>query len=514
MKKYQIKFKDAAPVDNITIGDIILKLRRNPEYNEWIVKVYRNGKYSEDESYYTDDKQDAIITMNRMAEDYKKMTGSVTDAIEMPINDKANVGLVYKELTNIFGAKLAHDTELERLDLEEVKAMAKVFRENSNQRYVLMDVNDRVNYAIMNNRVIYSRFERSVSNVSLKSAFNHYANDYGLHLNMSHPAEVAKSEKLKERRSVSNLPEVQRSKAKQHKAEYGNAMYRKLIDAWERAIFGSPDGGEMPIEDLKPGEAIWDEDAFYTVKKVVPVPEEGDFIVALETGNKRIIPSGTEVLVEGLKPKVPNFKQLALIVRSDRELVDGPSSAIKSFLIDNGIAPKIAERIYYEFRNYVKSLMNQDPTDVEEGAESVQRQMNERVKAKNYRTGYWNDLKYTDKNGYEVDLSKYLVKLAAKVPGVPSAVQERLNEVTELYNSVVDSIFVEIENAAKAKDWPRVSKFSEKLKTIEMASIRGSLKQLARPETYQDVNSYEYMSESQALTKLKEHESVLTRAGL
>ncbi len=36
--------------------------------DEWAVKVYVDGKYKEDPTYYTDDKDDAIATMKHMAE--------------------------------------------------------------------------------------------------------------------------------------------------------------------------------------------------------------------------------------------------------------------------------------------------------------------------------------------------------------------------------------------------------------------------------------------------------------
>lgn len=43
-----------------------LSLGRKPSTDEWVVKVFVNGKYDEDKSYYTDDRQDAIDTMKQM----------------------------------------------------------------------------------------------------------------------------------------------------------------------------------------------------------------------------------------------------------------------------------------------------------------------------------------------------------------------------------------------------------------------------------------------------------------
>lgn len=48
---------------------IKLSTVRKAETNEWIVKVYIDGKYDEDKTYYTDDKQDAIDTMKHMAKE-------------------------------------------------------------------------------------------------------------------------------------------------------------------------------------------------------------------------------------------------------------------------------------------------------------------------------------------------------------------------------------------------------------------------------------------------------------
>jgi hypothetical protein len=42
---------------------------RKVETDEWVVKVYVDGKYKEDSTYYTDDKEDAIATMKHMAKE-------------------------------------------------------------------------------------------------------------------------------------------------------------------------------------------------------------------------------------------------------------------------------------------------------------------------------------------------------------------------------------------------------------------------------------------------------------
>ena len=49
-----------------------LTIARKSDTNEWLVKVYVNGKYSEDKTYYTDDKQDAIDTAKAMMGDFQK----------------------------------------------------------------------------------------------------------------------------------------------------------------------------------------------------------------------------------------------------------------------------------------------------------------------------------------------------------------------------------------------------------------------------------------------------------
>lgn len=46
-----------------------LKLVRKSETDEWVVKVYVDGKFDEGKSYYTDDKTDAENTMKRMKKD-------------------------------------------------------------------------------------------------------------------------------------------------------------------------------------------------------------------------------------------------------------------------------------------------------------------------------------------------------------------------------------------------------------------------------------------------------------
>jgi len=52
--------------DLVALEGTRLTLVRNPSTDEWIVKVFVNGKYDEGKTYYTDDKQDAINTMKQM----------------------------------------------------------------------------------------------------------------------------------------------------------------------------------------------------------------------------------------------------------------------------------------------------------------------------------------------------------------------------------------------------------------------------------------------------------------
>lgn len=47
-----------------------LSLKRKPSTDEWKVNVFINGKYDEDATYYTDDKEDAKDTMKAMKEHY------------------------------------------------------------------------------------------------------------------------------------------------------------------------------------------------------------------------------------------------------------------------------------------------------------------------------------------------------------------------------------------------------------------------------------------------------------
>ncbi len=44
-------------------GNYTYKLARKAETDEWVVKAYKDGKYDEGATYYTNDKQDAIDTM-------------------------------------------------------------------------------------------------------------------------------------------------------------------------------------------------------------------------------------------------------------------------------------------------------------------------------------------------------------------------------------------------------------------------------------------------------------------
>jgi len=58
--------------DEIVVGKVKLKLEKDKGTGEWVVKWIENGKFNDDKSYYTDDKEDAIGTMKDMATRIKK----------------------------------------------------------------------------------------------------------------------------------------------------------------------------------------------------------------------------------------------------------------------------------------------------------------------------------------------------------------------------------------------------------------------------------------------------------
>jgi hypothetical protein len=54
-----------------------LRLRRKSSTEEWVVRVWVDGRYSEDATYYTDDKEDAQATMAAMASQFQAQGCSV-----------------------------------------------------------------------------------------------------------------------------------------------------------------------------------------------------------------------------------------------------------------------------------------------------------------------------------------------------------------------------------------------------------------------------------------------------
>lgn len=52
--------------ESVTKDNVKLVLKKDPATQEFAVRWYEDGKYDEDKTYYTDDQQDAIVTMNDM----------------------------------------------------------------------------------------------------------------------------------------------------------------------------------------------------------------------------------------------------------------------------------------------------------------------------------------------------------------------------------------------------------------------------------------------------------------
>lgn len=59
------------------MNSIKLKIRKDMGYDEYCVMVYVNGIHNEMQSYYTDDKEDAIDTCNQMKLEYEKQGNTV-----------------------------------------------------------------------------------------------------------------------------------------------------------------------------------------------------------------------------------------------------------------------------------------------------------------------------------------------------------------------------------------------------------------------------------------------------
>ena len=55
----------------------VMKPRKDPEWNEWVTVVKRNGKRDEGKTYYTDDRDDALktnrLTMGWVVEENRRL---------------------------------------------------------------------------------------------------------------------------------------------------------------------------------------------------------------------------------------------------------------------------------------------------------------------------------------------------------------------------------------------------------------------------------------------------------
>lgn len=60
--------------------DVVLKTKRLPDTDEWKVCWYNDGVIDEDKSYYTDDHEDAVLTIRSMAEEAYQMGARTVEA--------------------------------------------------------------------------------------------------------------------------------------------------------------------------------------------------------------------------------------------------------------------------------------------------------------------------------------------------------------------------------------------------------------------------------------------------
>ena len=65
-----------------TKGNVKIIVKRKPSTDEWVARYFVDGKYNEDASYYTDDKQDAIDTAKHMIEHTKSAAIAANDEMQ------------------------------------------------------------------------------------------------------------------------------------------------------------------------------------------------------------------------------------------------------------------------------------------------------------------------------------------------------------------------------------------------------------------------------------------------
>lgn len=74
----------------MTKNRVEFKLVRKTSTDEWVVKVYIDGKFNEDKSYYTDDKTDAENTKKLMEKEYREHPERYISEEKKEENDKSN----------------------------------------------------------------------------------------------------------------------------------------------------------------------------------------------------------------------------------------------------------------------------------------------------------------------------------------------------------------------------------------------------------------------------------------
>ena len=73
--------------NGILVGDRKIRLIRDAIWQEWQVRVYKDGTRLDSETYYTDDKEDAIATMNEMI---VELTDKLTENTTLQKQQEAN----------------------------------------------------------------------------------------------------------------------------------------------------------------------------------------------------------------------------------------------------------------------------------------------------------------------------------------------------------------------------------------------------------------------------------------
>ena len=366
-----------------------------------------------------------------------------------------------------------------------------VFVAYSSSNNIMGIIND---YMVVYKSSMYDRSQNDNSARILRNA------DFILHFKI----DEVKANADKSRSRLLNARQTPNIEREKHKSD----NKRALKDAYKRFIELINNQSKhvqtrrVKYKDLKIGDIFKEYNSARTTWVVV---------------NMKTSPDDDDEIIFDLKSTIDKY--------SDKEYERTRSESANdiAYKFDNDITQEVPnidwKQLLYKRQKFPKALFSKDNLYEIERAwnemlsyiqhdagsqKSAQRVQKSKIEEKDYN-GYRSSMKYRDKSGYMVDLTKYFDKMLDLIKGTPKIVKDNYAKAFKFIEDTQKEIVVTMKQLAQDEEWDKLKRFIEFMNYYGTKKFNNEVGKVLVDDNYTDENAWNKMSQGKAL-KLIEQE--------